>query len=293
MLRGEVDMLYEVGQDALDSLQPSSNVKVFTYERPYAYVLVPNMQRPAFRDAGVQTRVERVHRPDARSSPTFSTDMATPADGPVPPNHWAYDPEPPTFKYEPKQLVRQRQRPRFTCSLPDASLERLALLVQRQLQAVGVDLELELVAVRRVQREDEVGDFDVVLADAALGPTMLRAYRFWHSGERSNFGRFSSKKVDGALDSHPRRAGRRRLQGGRRRRFSRRSSTTRRRSFWSGASALRAVSTPIRGAGRAGAGHPQPAILRLWRPVDDRTTDEPRTRARWPSRSAASPRDSR
>ena len=200
MLRGEVDMLYEVGQDALDSLQPSSNVEIFTYERPYAYVLVPNMQRPAFRDSEFRRALNASINRMALVSDVFGG-HATPADGPVSPNHWAYDPGLPTFKYEPKELFKRARKPRFTLYFPDASLEHLVLQVQRQLQAVGVDLDLRLVSLKELGETLKSGDFDLLLADAALGPTMLRTYRFWHTGERFNYGGFSSRKVDGALEA--------------------------------------------------------------------------------------------
>ncbi len=48
MLRGQVDMLYEVGVDAFDSLQPASDTKIFTFQRPYAYIIVFNVAKPAF-----------------------------------------------------------------------------------------------------------------------------------------------------------------------------------------------------------------------------------------------------
>ena len=199
MLRGEVDMLYEVGQDALDSLQPSSNVKVYTYDRPYAYVLVPNMQRPALRDPEFRRALNASIDRTALVSGVFDG-HATPADGPVPPSHWAHDPKLPTFKYEPRELFANARRPRFTLFFPDASLEHLVLLIQRQLEAVGVDLDLRLVSLDELGATLKSGDFDFLLADAALGPTMVRTSRFWHSGERYNYGRFSSRNVDVALE---------------------------------------------------------------------------------------------
>ena len=50
MLRGQVDMLFDVGIDALDSLQSSNDVGVYTFQRGYAYMLLLNTQRPALRD---------------------------------------------------------------------------------------------------------------------------------------------------------------------------------------------------------------------------------------------------
>ena len=69
MLRGDVDMLYEVGVEALDSLQPSSGTRVFTFQRPYSYVAVLNVQKPYLRDPGF--RRAAIHRriPRLASSP--------------------------------------------------------------------------------------------------------------------------------------------------------------------------------------------------------------------------------
>ena len=200
MLRGEVDMLYDVGQDAWDSLQPSSNVKVFTMERPYAYVLVPNMKRPALRDPAFRRALNTSLDRAALVADVFGG-HATPADGPVPPSHWAYDPTIPRFEYAPRTLAPAGSRPRFTLLFPDSSLELLVLHVQRQLQAVGVDLDLQLLSLNEFNDRAMAGDFDFILQDAALGPTMMRASRFWYSGERLNFGHFSSRKIDAALDA--------------------------------------------------------------------------------------------
>ena len=45
LLRGRVDMLYEVGVEALDSLEPSNQVNVFSYRRHYAYMAIMNVAR--------------------------------------------------------------------------------------------------------------------------------------------------------------------------------------------------------------------------------------------------------
>ena len=52
MLRGQVDMLYEVGVDALDSLESSNEVNIFTFQRGYAYLLLLNV-------AGADARATR------------------------------------------------------------------------------------------------------------------------------------------------------------------------------------------------------------------------------------------
>ena len=190
-------MLYEVGVDELDSLQPSSGTKVFTFQRPYAYVAILNVQKPYLRDPGFRRELNA-----AIDRATLVRNVlkghGVPAVGPVWPNHWAYSSELPSFHYEPRPVKTRR---RLTCLFPDVSLERLALEVQRQLRAVGIDLDLEMTTLDKYYQRTQAGDFDLALADAVSGPTLLRPYQFWHSGSPNNWAHFSSPRVDTALDS--------------------------------------------------------------------------------------------
>ena len=51
LLRGQLDMVYEVGVDALDSLEASSEIRTFTFQRGYAFLMLLNTRRPYLRDA--------------------------------------------------------------------------------------------------------------------------------------------------------------------------------------------------------------------------------------------------
>jgi ABC-type transport system substrate-binding protein len=197
MLRGDVDMLYEVGVDELDSLQPSSGTKVFTFQRPYAYVAILNVQKPYLRDAGFRRELNAAIDRDAVIRDVLKGHGAA-ADGPVWPHHWAYGTEPPSFHYEPRTVKPLRH---LKLLFPDESLERLALEVQRHLRAVDVYLDLELTTLDKYYQRIQAGDFDVALADARTGPNLLQPYQFWHSGSPNNWGHFSSPAVDAALDA--------------------------------------------------------------------------------------------
>jgi peptide/nickel transport system substrate-binding protein len=197
MLRGDVDMLYEVGVDELDSLQPSSGTKIFTFQRPYAYIAILNVQKPHLRDPGFRRELNAAIDREALVRIVLKG-HGTPAVGPVWPNHWAYSAELPSFHYEPRPVKSGR---RLTCLFPDASLERLALEVQRQLRAVGIDLDLELTTLDKYYQRTQAGDFDVAIADARIGPNLVQPYQFWYSGSPNNYGHFSSPAVDTALDS--------------------------------------------------------------------------------------------
>src|SRR3954467_15375868 len=54
MLRGRLDMLWEVAPDALDSLQASTNIAIFTYTRRYQYMLVLNAGKDVFKSRAIR-----------------------------------------------------------------------------------------------------------------------------------------------------------------------------------------------------------------------------------------------
>jgi peptide/nickel transport system substrate-binding protein len=196
MLRGQVDMLYEVGADTLDLLQGASSVRVFVQQRRNAYVMILNVQRPELRDKQMRRLLNAaIDRPELINQALAG--HAMPADSPVWPYHWAFSGDAPRFDYQPAVAPHRIQ---LSCILPDGSLERLALSAQQMLAAVGVDLKLELVSIDEWYRRADAGEFDVLLADALIGPNLLRPYQFWHTGSPNNWGHYSSPAVDAALD---------------------------------------------------------------------------------------------
>jgi peptide/nickel transport system substrate-binding protein len=198
LLRGRVDMLYEVGADALSSLEASKDVNVFAFQRGYAYLLLLNMRSTAMRDAAfrrlLNTSIDRAALiKDALGG------HGSPAEGPVWPGQWAYSPALPTFHLNPAAASARAPRTRFTLLFGEPSLERLALAVQRQLRALQVDVELE--SVPDMEARLRSGRFDAVLSDYRQGPNLVRPYLYWHSGGPLNFGRYANPRVDAALDA--------------------------------------------------------------------------------------------
>ena len=203
LLRGQVDMLYDVGLDALDSLQASSKVSVYTYPRSYAYVILLNTRRPALASREVRRALGQAIDRGQLIREALSN-HGTPAEGPVWPQHWAYNQTFPTYRFDPSGASKTlKGRLHFKCIFADgAPFERLALAVQKQLAAVGVDMEVESVSIDEVvDRVTKRADFDAVLFDAQLAPNIFRPYQFWRSGAPRNYGKFSSARVDAALDA--------------------------------------------------------------------------------------------
>jgi len=114
------------------------------------------------------------------------------------PYHWANSGSA-LLRYNPAATTARHVK--IKCLVGDASHERMAIAVQRQLQAIGVELELEMLPVDQLLARVQSGNFDAMLADMVQGPNLMRPYMVWHSGGPLNWGKFSSKSVDAALDA--------------------------------------------------------------------------------------------
>jgi ABC-type transport system substrate-binding protein len=90
----------------------------------------------------------------------------------------------------------------FTCLLPEnfGLWERMALIVQRNLSEIGVDMRLETVPIELFNRRIASGDFDAVFLALVAGPGASRPYFFWHSAGRRNAWGYRDPAVDEALD---------------------------------------------------------------------------------------------
>jgi peptide/nickel transport system substrate-binding protein len=192
-------MLYDVAVEALDSLERSSEIKVFTFERPYVHAMFLNMGNELFRSAAFRRQLNEAIDKEALIS-TALGGHGTPADGPISPHHWARNPNAPTFTYSPKLAADLKKPIHATCIVGESSLERLALTVQQQLQDIGVNLSLESVSGDVFIKRTESADFECAIGTVISGPNVLRPYWVWHSGGPINWGRFRSPTVDAALE---------------------------------------------------------------------------------------------
>jgi len=210
ILRDHLDVLFEVGGDALDSLQSSTKISTFTFTRPYQYIVILNTRLGTLHSSQIRRALNlAVDRPSLVRDGLFGHGI--PSAGPVTPRHWAFDASIPTFTYEPQRAAEtiRKEVPspkagsvdlQITClTPPDVSYERLALALKRQLAAVGVDLSIREASMDQIGEAFARRDFEAVLIDVISGPSLFRTYRWWHSHGAQNVG-FASARVDAALD---------------------------------------------------------------------------------------------
>jgi peptide/nickel transport system substrate-binding protein len=201
MLRDRIDMLWEVGSDALDSMQNSSTVALFTYTRRYQYVLVMNPKAPALASPAIRRALSQgIDRDDIVRTALNGYGIAS--SGPVWPKHWAFKADMPKYGYDPSTAAHGLSRPlTLTCLMPpDSPFERIAIAVKRQLAAVGVELLPEEVSVDDLAKRAGSGQYQALLIELISGQTLFRPYMVWHSQGSLNWGKFGTSTSDAALE---------------------------------------------------------------------------------------------
>jgi peptide/nickel transport system substrate-binding protein len=204
MLRDQLDMLYEVSVDSLDSLEAATNVAIFASPQHYQYAVVLNSDSPALRSKDIR-RALNMAVDRAALVRSVLRGHGIESSGPVWPHNFASREDWPTLKYDPQAAAKAislatkgGSRVRFTCLVrPNDLEERVALLLKQQLDAVGVEMSIEEAAMDRIIDSFNRHHFDAVLLTSPNGPTLLRSYRAWHSGGPMNA---RSPTVDAALD---------------------------------------------------------------------------------------------
>jgi peptide/nickel transport system substrate-binding protein len=206
MLRGQIDMLYEVGVDALDSLEASTNVAIFTYSRHYQYAVILNTEATDLKPREVRQALNIAINREALVQNVLRG-HGTVSSGPVWPHHFAARHDSPAFAFDPKLAAQKLSHARgahggplrLTCLVrPNDLDERIALVLKQQLDAVGVDLRIEEQPMDQILEALSRGRFDALLLESPSGPTLLRAYRQWRSGGSMHA---HSESVDVALNA--------------------------------------------------------------------------------------------
>lgn len=201
LLRGNIDMLYETNIDALDSLESSTNVTVFSYVRHYQYMILFGASAPELRSAEVRRELNA-----AIDRSTLIRDALSghgvPSAGPIPPLHWALEKTAPRFQFDRHLASRLASRHlHFKCLVPaDSVYERVALVVKQQLAAASVDMEVEEVPPDVIVQRMTRNDFQTLLLDVISGPSVFRSFRHWHSGTNFNPKPIVSAEIDETLD---------------------------------------------------------------------------------------------
>ena len=220
MMRQEVDFLVELPIRAQDFVAATSDVDVFMVNRPYATVIGFNVDRAPFADNRVRRAlnyaidrrvvIDRVLGGHGRPTSGISTE------------HWAFQEGERNYTFDPQladALLTEagyvqstgspasqggdgvQARLRFTCLVRENSEfdEAIALIVQRQLFDIGVDMQIETLDVPSLFDRFYSTDYEAALRPQNTSRSLSRLYSLWHSSQPYSLPGYTM--VDDALDA--------------------------------------------------------------------------------------------
>jgi peptide/nickel transport system substrate-binding protein len=220
MMRGEIDAVHEVSREAADFVDAETTVRTYPFLRPYYIALAFNLRHRALSQRGVRQALNEAVDKDVIVRIGLQG-RARPADSPIWPDHWAYSggvrkysfspgtarlrldvsgfPLPKTTLTSPTSMP---SRFKFTCMVwaEDARFERVALVIQKQLFDVGVDMKLEPVTMDQLASRAATGNFDAFLMEMGSIRSLAYVYRFWHSPQGQPIVDSGYRSADAILD---------------------------------------------------------------------------------------------
>jgi peptide/nickel transport system substrate-binding protein len=211
MMRGSLDMVPQVNPESVEFLEGASQFETFPSVRQFYIPLIFNVRHPILQNVEVRRAlVQAIDREEIVRQAMRG--HARTAEDPIWPSHWAYSGAAKGYAYDPAAArarldaagfpVRPATRPdtmasRFQLNClfynKDFQFERIAMLLQRQLEEVGVDLVLTGVDPLTLTKRAKTGDFDSYVFQLRSGTSFDWTYRFWHSD-----GGFQSTGYSGA-----------------------------------------------------------------------------------------------
>jgi peptide/nickel transport system substrate-binding protein len=215
MLRGEVDALYDVSPEAFEFAKASPTTHVATFLRAYVTMLAFNVKHPTLGRRDVR-RALNLAIDRRQVIETAGGGRGVRAADPIWPLLWARDATAPAYGVDRAAAAAMLDaaglrrsaggadagtRFAFTCLVAsDSRFERLALLVQRQLLSVDVDMRLEAVPFEEWVRRVSTGRFEASLGEIISGPGLGFVYMVWHSNPPSPFMRSGYSGANAVLD---------------------------------------------------------------------------------------------
>jgi ABC-type transport system substrate-binding protein len=215
LMREQIDAVHEIAPSAMEFVQAQGQtiVRTFPFTRPYFISLFFNVKHPVLKNPLVRQALSYAADRKAIIDLAMSGQGEV-AEGPIWPFHWAYSTASKTYsrnveaatlrldsaglRLKPGGPGRMPSRLRFRCLTlaKDARYEKIALVLQKQLFEIGVDMEIEAVASPELVKRIQSGQFDAALVQRTSGRSLAWTYFFFHSSVMS--GGYSA--ADGELD---------------------------------------------------------------------------------------------
>ncbi len=199
LMRGDIDAVHEASPSAMDFVERQTSVRTYSMTRPYYMHLLFNLSHPDLKKASVRQALS--HAVDRQAIIASALNgRGIPAVSPSGPQHWAYVEGARRYGYntEAARLLLDRagylvtkpssgtgapRRFEFRCLTVanDARFEKIALLVQKQLHDIGVEMNVEAVPLDQLGERMAKGSFDALLVELTSGRSLTWTYTTYHS----------------------------------------------------------------------------------------------------------------
>ncbi len=201
LMRGELDAVHEISPGAIDFVEAEgqTTVRTFPFMAPYYIQLVFNVRHPILKNAEVRQALS--YAVDRQAVIDLGLNrQGVVAEGPIWPFHWAYSTAQKAYTHNAEAATLRldsagfRMRPATTPGhMPsrfqlrcltvakESRFERIALVLQKQLYEIGVDLQIEALTMDEIFKRLASGDFDTILIQRASGRSLGWTYMTFHS----------------------------------------------------------------------------------------------------------------
>lgn len=199
LMRDEVDAVQEVSRETVEFVDSSRHVETYPSLQPYYIPLLFNHHHAALARRDVRLALRDAVDREAIVEAAMRGHGRV-ADDPIWPLHWAHPSRGMRLAYDPAGAMRRldlaglplparaardgtRTRLTLRCLFwgEDAQYERIALILQRQLFDVGINLVLTPADMTTITQRVQAGDFDTALIRVNSGRSLDYTYRFWHT----------------------------------------------------------------------------------------------------------------
>jgi len=214
LLRGELDMLQnDIDAELIKHLDEQAQVTVTTGRGSNFSYLGFNLQDPAVGKKTVRQAIAYAIDRQAIIKYLFS-DRARPASALLTPDHWAGHPQLPTYTYSPEKARHLLKQSGYTAWKPlkityktssNPFRIRLATVIQSQLSAVGIDVNVRTYDWGTFYGDIKAGNFQMYSL-AWVGINLPDIFRYvFHSQsvppEGANRGRYANPRLDVLLET--------------------------------------------------------------------------------------------
>jgi peptide/nickel transport system substrate-binding protein len=195
LMRGDIDAVHEITPGAIDFPQG----QVFAFTRPYYIQLLFNMRHPVLKNKVVRQALSYAVDRQALIDAGLNR-QGTVAEGPIWPFHWAYSTAAKTYTHNSEAATLRlesaglkikpsrepggmpsRLKLRCLTVARDARYEKIALVLQKQLYEIGIDMSIEALPLQELLKRLLAQDYDTILAERTSGRSLAWTYLTFHS----------------------------------------------------------------------------------------------------------------